>query len=333
MTRAAQRQLCAILVGVAASTALASSALAADDDLAMYRDRFHLGMEKYKAGSVGEAIRIWSAIYEELGTKRGYRLAFDLARAYDTNGEATRAAERYRAFLDEAALRKKAGESLEAIVEREVHDAEERMTELNQDHGRIEVSPGADAVLAQVDDADPRLGAFTAYVAPGKHVVTFGPGRSDAERVELTVAAGELIVAHPAFHPPAQVHAAPLLSVDPIPRKILKHPFSPVVLYVGVVVTAGSVAAPALAYGYAYSLYNTATSTQAVPANRNNAAANYPAARSLAYGMLVIPISLAAVTGGLTTFYFAATTERTVAISFDVVPTPTGARAMMTARF
>ena len=62
---------------------------------------------------------------------------------------------------------------------------------------RIARAGFSDATLEQVDDTDPRLGAFTAYVAPGKHVVTFGPGHADAEPGEVVVAAGEIVVARP----------------------------------------------------------------------------------------------------------------------------------------
>jgi len=77
-------------------------ARADDDALAPYRERFRTGMESYKSGAVADAIRIWRAIYEEIGPSRGYRLSYNLGRAYDVNGEATRAAERYESFLEEA---------------------------------------------------------------------------------------------------------------------------------------------------------------------------------------------------------------------------------------
>jgi hypothetical protein len=171
-------------------------------------------MDRYKAGAMAEAIRVWNGIYEEIGPKRGYRLSFDLARAYDTNGEATRAAERYRSFLDEVLARRSANESIAPLVEHEVGDADERLSVLNREHGRIEITARADATLTQIDDADPRLGAFTAYVAPGKHVVTFGPGRDNAAKVDVSVVAGELVVAQT---PPGWV-AVPSAASRPFSR-------------------------------------------------------------------------------------------------------------------
>lgn len=308
------------LATVALSLTMAPDALADDDALAPYRDRFHLGMDRYKAGAIAEAIRIWGAIYEEIGPARGYRLSFNLARAYDSNGEATRAAERYRSFLDEAASRTRKSEALEPIVQREVSDAEGRLETLNREHGRIEIHTRGDATLAQVDDADPRLGAFTAYVAPGHHVVTFGPGASDSEKVEVTVGAGEVVAAQPTRPPPPRV----LLPVDPMTRRELVHPFSPVVLYAGGIATAVSVVAPIWAYGHANSVYNAAESQSPTvsSAAKTSATNAYPGTVTVAYLSLALPITLGVATGVLTTWYFAGVKERRV--SLGAAPLPGG---------
>jgi hypothetical protein len=310
----------------------ATTARADDDALAPYRDRFRIGMEKYKAGGVAEAIRVWSAIYDEIGPKRGYRLAFDLARAYDSNGEATRAAERYRSFLDEVTARRGAGEPLEALVEHEAQDAEDRVVALNLEHGRIEVDAAPSTTLAQVDDTDPRLGTFTAYVAPGRHVVTFNAGRVDAEKLEVTVAAGELVVAH------ARAPATPVPEPTPAPapkrtQRETKRPFSSVVLYAGAAATAVSVVAPALAYGHASSLANTYNASGAGTATKAAAFSEYPGARTLAYAMLAVPVTLGVVTGGLTTWYFAGGQEREVTVSLEVGPLVGGAGGVLVGSF
>lgn len=139
LARAAARRAVLVASLLGAVALIASPARADDDPLASYRDRFRLGMDRYRAGAMAEAIRVWGAIYEEIGPKSGYRLSFNLGRAYDTNGEATRAVERYRGFLDEVDARRTAGEPIEPLVEHEKHDAEERITALNANHGRIEI--------------------------------------------------------------------------------------------------------------------------------------------------------------------------------------------------
>ena len=58
----------------------------ADDDLAPMRERFRVGLEHYEAGEIADAIVVWDEIYRELGIEKGYRLAWNLARAYDTRG-------------------------------------------------------------------------------------------------------------------------------------------------------------------------------------------------------------------------------------------------------
>jgi hypothetical protein len=317
-----------------AVVAVAGPARADEDALAAYRDRFRMGMDRYRAGAMAEAIRVWGAIYEEIGPRAGYRLSFNLGRAYDTNGEATRAAERYRAFLDEAEARRAAGEPLDPMVERETHDATERIAALNESHGRIEIKAGPAAVLAQVDATDPRLGGFTAYVAPGKHVVTFSPGTRNEERVEVTVSAGELVATQPTVPPPAWVDAGPIDTLPVLTHRQKKHPFSPVVLYTGAAVTVVSVVAPALAYAHAYSLYDTYNSISSSTASRSSAYAAYTGgATSVAYGMLAVPIALGAVTGGLTIWYFAGAKDRDAGVGVAPSVLPGGGSVSVTGRF
>src|SRR5262249_54177668 len=83
-----------------------------DPTLDAQRVRFRAGMDKYRAGAFAEAIVIWEAIYRELGKEKGYRLAYNIARAYDHFGDTTRAAESYEAYLNETKARHEAGETL-----------------------------------------------------------------------------------------------------------------------------------------------------------------------------------------------------------------------------
>ncbi len=94
----------AALVAVACFTALPARAdepapADAGAELEAQRERFRVGLERYRAGAFAEAIVVWDTVYRELGPSRGYRLAFDLARAYEKFGDLTRAAECYEASL------------------------------------------------------------------------------------------------------------------------------------------------------------------------------------------------------------------------------------------
>ena len=307
---------------VALTIALASShpAFADDDGLEPYRDRFRLGMEKYKAGAMGEAIRVWGAIYEELGPHRGYRLAFDLGRAHDANGEATRAAERYTSFLDEVTRRRAALEPIEPLVEREEAQAADRLRELNRTHGRIQVSPGPGGELTQVDDADPRLGAFTAYVAPGAHVVVFRAGRTEAEKVDVTVGADELVTAAPSTPPVVAVPPPVERSFVPTVRE-RKPPFSPVLIYTAAGVTVASILAPALGYSRANTLYDRYQGLSNITPQEASASNT---ARTTAYALLALPIGFGAITTGLTVWYFTGGKQRDVPASLAVGMVPGG---------
>ena len=81
-----------------------------------YRERFKAGMERYEAGDLAAAISDWESIYREVGADKGYRVAFDLARAYDKSGDLAHAAERYLSFLSGVDARRSAGLALESVV-------------------------------------------------------------------------------------------------------------------------------------------------------------------------------------------------------------------------
>jgi hypothetical protein len=298
-----------------------SSAHADEDPLAPYRDRFRQGMEKYKAGAMAEAIRTWTAIYEEIGPQRGYRLSFNLARAYEANFETSRAAERYQSFLDEVAARRSAGGALDPIVEREEQEAQSRLADLDAKNGRLRIVSSGRTVLAQIDNSDPRLGTFVAYVAPGDHVVVFAPGSRDQERHEVSVKAGELVVVSAPAEPPPPPVPVPPPPVARAHRMELQRPFSPSLLYVSGGVTVASLIAPIVTYAYALSLYNTNT-TFPLPsgAQQRSNYDSYLAVKPTAYATLAIPISLAAVTGGLVAYYFAGSKMHDVTIDAGVLP-------------
>jgi hypothetical protein len=327
----------ALLVGLALFAL--SSAAHADDPLAAYRDRFKLGMEQYKAGNMGEAIQYWEPIYREVGPQAGYRLSFDLARAYDQVGEATRAAERYQSFLDELGARRKAEATLEPIVLREEEEAKKRLDLLAASRGRIRVNPGARPLAAQVDLAEPRLGVFVSYVAPGSHVVTFAPGSEKAEKHTVEVKSGEIVEVAPDPEPSAPEPPAPPPepphAPGPLPPTLhattKAHPFSPVFIVAGGAAAAVSTIAPILTYANARSIdhgYNPSSPTA------TETYSQYSTAKTTAYAMLSIPITLAAATGALTIWYFAGTKEVDLStLTAGVVPARGGGAGVIEGRF
>ena len=296
--------------------------------MAPYRDRFRQGMEKYKSGAIAEAIRLWGAIYDEIGAERGYRLSFDLARAYEANFETSRAAERYQSFLEWVAKRKAAGETLDDIVLREEEEANLRLEALNATNGRIHILTGQNSTLTQVDSADPRLGSFVWYVAPGDHIVIFAPHADGEERRDVKVTAGEIVDVAPTPRseipfPALGAEKRPIAErpVSQVRRLEVVHPFSPIVLYVGLGATAVSVIAPALTYAHAYSLINTHNSPSTSATQRIKIeSTEYPNARTEAYATLAVPITLGAVTAGLIGYYFMGAKEREVRLAASPLP-------------
>jgi hypothetical protein len=193
-------------------------ATASDEALTQYRDRFKLGMDRYKAGLAAEAIGYWAPIFGDLGPQRGYRLAYDLGIAYAQIGDATRAAERFQSFLDEVDARRGRGESLEGLVTREEEDARDRMAAMRASKAQIRVAEGAVPIGVQVDGDEPRLAGFVAWVAPGTHSVTFAPGTGRAETKAVAAAAGEVVDVAPT--PPENVETPalpPAASAPPLP--------------------------------------------------------------------------------------------------------------------
>ncbi len=318
--------------------ASAPRARADEDAMAPFRERFKSGMKRYEAGDVASALRFWEPIYTELGPSRGYRLSFDLARAYETFGDATRAAERYESFLAEVSARRSSGATLEPLVVKEEGEARERLAQLVATRSRLVVTAGRRPVSVQIDELEPRLAPFLMYVPPGRHVITFAPGAADAERRDVTTAAGEELKLEPA--PPKDEPAAPVARAAPAPPPAppprlvheVSRPFSPVVLYAAGAVTAASATACVALYVRALSLKSDhdAASTDSVRASTK---ADYDALRPTAYASLGIAVGVAALTGALGTWYFAGTTSRDVAVSVAVLPLPGGALGGLRARF
>ena len=299
------------------SLAVVRPAHADDVDLSSY---FRLGVEAYQRGQVAEAIRYWEAVYTQAGAKRGYRVAFNLARAYAVFGDTTQSAEHYEAFLAEVDAQRKDHATVDATVEKEAGEARAELESLKAKNGRLRVVAANPPIAVSVDAASARVAGFTSYVTPGVHRVVFAPGTPTETVRTVTVTAGEVVEAQP-----PQAPAPPVTPVTPPPpeRRLgeaaraappatyhTERPFSPVVLAVASSVTVVSVLVPIVTYAKARKDRDTAqndeTAGQAVygPAQQT-----YQSARTTAYATLAVPLGLAAVTLGLTSWYLAGTRQ------------------------
>lgn len=309
-------------VALAFALALLPAVARSDGDaMAPYRERFATGYEKYRGGAFGDALAYWEPIYRELGPEQGYRLSWNIARAYDALGEATRAAERYSAFLEVARRRRARGEALEEIVGREEAQAHARLDALGASHGRLKIAARTPPSSVQIDGGEPRLAGFVAYVAPGAHVVVFDPATKDTARRELTVQAGqEMEVAPPE---PVEVVPAPPPAPALLPPRVVREvvrverPFGAGWLFVAGAVTAAAVAVPIAGY------VNAQGALDALRASQNNQddfrrqselAGAYNAARAGAYATLAVPFVLAGATGGLALVWLGASRRSVVLV-------------------
>ena len=166
-----------VLLIAALALTYARPALADDDGLEPYRERFRLGMERCAAaGAMSEAVRVWGAISDE-------ELAATAATASPSTSVApTTPMEKLHARRREVRVVPRRGEQATRRRRGDTGAGGARRAAGQREDARAESEPRpypghAEKVateLAQVDDLDPRLGSFMAYVAPGRHVVSFG---------------------------------------------------------------------------------------------------------------------------------------------------------------
>ncbi|HEY8075283.1 MAG TPA: hypothetical protein VIF62_14260 [Labilithrix sp.] len=292
-----------------------------------YREQLREAAADYHAGRYAEAIVKYQKVYGLVGARTGYRIAFNLGRAYESHGEPRLAAESYQTYLDEVARRRNAGETIEQKIVDQEAEAHERITELAKKLGRIHVLAGGDrATIAQVDQSAPRIAEVLVYVDPGDHRVTFGTGR-DATHVDVRVAAGESVdVAPPAAEPPPP----PPPPTRYEPRR--EHPFSPIVLWVAGGVAVVSVIVPVVTYANALSTksdYDGARSAN----DRERAQqlqSDYDGAKGTAYASLAVPAIFAAGAITLGAWYVLGTKDVLVPVP---VVTKDSASAALQGRF
>ncbi len=307
------------------------------EELDAQRERFRAGLERYKAGAFGDAILIWEPIYAELGPEKGYRLAFNLGRAYEQFGNPTRAAESYEGYVREVARRRDAGEQLEENVAKQEAEAKERLAQLDATQGRIRIA-GDRAVVVKIDGGSERLAptsGFVAYVTPDRmHTVTFDPGTKDEKQISVKVERGQRVeVTAPELAPlPPRVEAPPPSPPPPAPRFEVREekPFGKNVLYVAAGVTAVSIVVPVVLYANASSIkddFDAAVLQASDPSAYTAAEAtgtqkksDYLTARDTAYASLAIPAVLGAATIGLTAYWLFGAKETRVPITAGILP-------------
>ncbi len=298
-TRTRSSLLLPLLLSLAAlsSPSRAARAAAEDDPMAPYRERFKAGMERYKAGDLPAAISAWEAIYREVGPDRGYRVAFDLARAYEKSGDAPDARDRYQSFLQIVQQRRASGLPLEPVVVQEETEARARLDELPPPKP-TEPAPAAPSPPPPVSSATP--------------------------------AAAESPAAVPA-PPPAP---APVSPARPPQPPTSQPPFSPLLLVATGGATIAAITLCAVEYANALSEENAFRAASAQPSSvQSNLKSTYDGTVPIAYASLGASIGLAAITAGLTAWYFAGTKPRDARLSPSVAPLPGGAQVGLVGRF
>ena len=288
---------------VFALLAFASPALAQEDndpDLAQYRERFKQGLDRYEANDVAGALSFWEPLYRDLGPTRGYRVGYNLARAYEVFGDATRAAERYQSFLDEVKSRRKDGKPLDDITTSDEAKASTRLDELTKTRGRIHVAPTSPPESVRIDQSEPRLAGFVAYVAPGAHDVVFAPGAAAEHREHVTVQSGQLVE----VSLPRKI----VITQQPVFHETTHHPFSPTVLWIaGLATVLGGGGVTGGAYANAIIKHDHYASQP--PGVLSNAQiADYDNARTFAYASWAVPATLV-VTSAILFIWYAAGTK------------------------
>ncbi len=273
------------------------------DPLAAYRERFKLGMDRYKAGAVADAIGIWEPIYQELGEEKGYRLAYDLGIAFAELKDMSRTAHYLRAFLAELDRRRVRGEVLDAIVLKEEADARARLA-------AMAVAP----VVERASDAGGApSGAAAEPTAPLPTQIAEGGAAASAPKPSRSPAGSA-----------ARVDAA--AAPSRVERVETVHPVS-----AALILGSGGFAIAAGAAAIALEVNANSLRRTLVLEYDNNGFTltqsdreRFATARTWAYVTLGGAIGLSTVTAGLAAWYFLGSSRREV-VTPTVVPEPGGA--------
>jgi tetratricopeptide (TPR) repeat protein len=274
----------------------------AEDKNEQYRAELRAAAADYHAGNFAEAIIRYQKVYAAVGSHDGYRIAFNLGRAYEAHGEPRLSAESYQSYLDEIERRRAAGETVEQRVLDQEIEAKQRIAELTTRLGRIHVLAGVDrTIIARIDQGAPRIAEFVVFVDPGKHTVTFGTDPK-APHVEVEVKPGGSLDVEP---PPPEPPPAPL--PPPITyEKRIEHPFSQWVPIIAGGVAVVSVVVPIVTYANALSTksdYDGAVSS-GDRARSVQLGSDYDNAKGTAYASIAVPAIFAAGAVALTVWWY-----------------------------
>lgn len=298
------------------------------------RERFREGTEKYEAGAFADAIVIWESIYRELGADKGYRVAFDIARAYGELGELIKAAEHYETFLERVDARRAAGLPLDPQVEKHEADSRARLEKIAAIKGRIHVK-GIEqgTVIVHVDNTPARVAPFTVYVEPGDHRLTFGAG-AVAQVETVTVSRGELLDVDPPSTPATPPPPPPPPEAPKYEMRVIQ-PFSPAVVGIGAGIAALSLVLPVITYANALAIksdYDAATRASD-KAGAEREASLYDTAKRRAYVSLGVSAFFTAAAGSLALWYVLGTKETRMPLTPQPSIGPTGASLDLSGRF
>jgi hypothetical protein len=297
-TRSERPAVRVVVIACAVALALGASPSARGDEDAMapYRERFQSGMGHYKSGDYAGAVAWWEPIVTALGDDKGYRVAFDLARAYDKLGDPAHARARYEAFVRVVEAKRGRGESIDDVVEKE--EAEAR------------------AALGPLSSPAP---------APTPTPIPPVPLSSTAPPAASAPASAASPAPAPAPVPPPAPASAPAPGSE--------HPFSPWLLVAGGALTAGAGIVCGVEYANALGKKSDFDAVSGQPAEQTAIRSSYDGVRSVAYVSLGATAVLAAVTGGLATWYLAAGGKEKGAIGVAAVPEPHGGAVGLSGRF
>ncbi len=281
---------------------------APEDPLVQYRERFKLGMDRYKEGAIAEAIAYWEPIYAELGPEKGYRLAYNLGVAYGEIGDRALSVERLQAFVAETSARRTRGEPPAPIVAKEEADAQTRLASVVPAQGQNHADAGEPARPPEVAASAPP------------------PPRPPAPAPTAPVA------------PPVQV-----LPTTPPPPERATSPrpkFLPVLIATGGGLTLASIAAAVPLEIYANNLHGRFTLEQSQSPTHSIAAGDrqsFETARTWAYTAVAGSAAFGVVTAAWTAWYVfgappRATPGEVLAVP-SVAPEHGGASLRLTANF